>query len=245
MYKFPNDHTIQNCDEVALQHRKYYTNSLGTNQFIFTMNVIKALALPCSSNASQVISVVPPSGETAAGDRPVPQWVPPKKKPFNPAGGVVIDEVLQCPLANVAIAPSKIRVCPFHAHKQRGEFFHVRGGIPLDEVPGKKRCDDETVANEDTARLLKNIGGGDRIREICTRFYARAFIDAQLAEFFFNFDGATNHAQRLADWIIEHMGGEGACISSLPICFYWSRKLLQFLKMWFDRIDCTRCLASH
>ena len=143
------------------------------------------------------------------------------------------DEVLQCPLADVTIAPSKIRVCPYHAHKQRGEFFHVHGTIPLDEVPGKKRCDDETTPNEDTARLLKNIGGGDRIREICTRFYARAFVDSQLAQFFFNFDGATNHAQRLADWIIEHMGGEGmhAMLYIISLCKLAVLTLLTFLEI--------------
>lgn len=181
------------------------------------MNVIKALALPCSSSAEQVKCVMP-SEAPANGDRPVPVWVPPKKKAFNPKGGVMIGQELQCPLADVNVKPSKIKVCPFHAHKQRGEFFHVHGEIALDTVPGKKRCDDETVANEDTARLLKNIGGGDRIREICTRFYARAFIDYQLGPFFFNFDGATNHALRLADWIIEHMGGEGECMLLLHTC---------------------------
>ena len=45
---------------------------------------------------------------------------------------------------------------------------------------------------------------------MCTRFYARAFEDSLLAPFMTVYnDGAVNHAQRLADWIIEKMGGEG------------------------------------
>jgi truncated hemoglobin YjbI len=60
-----------------------------------------------------------------------------------------------------------------------------------------------------TASLLADIGGGDRIREFVTRFYARAFLDTHIKDFFFLDDGATAHAKRLADWIIQKMGGEG------------------------------------
>ena len=56
---------------------------------------------------------------------------------------------------------------------------------------------------------MKDIGGGDRIREFCTRFYAHAFNDNELDKFMFYNDGAENHGKRLADWIIEKMGGEG------------------------------------
>lgn len=59
------------------------------------------------------------------------------------------------------------------------------------------------------AALLADIGGGDRIRELCTRFYARAFEDQIIKQFFFEEDGAEAHGRRLANWIIQKMGGEG------------------------------------
>lgn len=40
-------------------------------------------------------------------------------------------------------------------------------------------------------------------------FYAHAFQDHTLAPFFFEDDGAEAHGKRLADWLIEMMGGEG------------------------------------
>ena len=63
--------------------------------------------------------------------------------------------------------------------------------------------------SEGQGQLLKDIGGGDRIREFCTRFYARVFEDKELDKFMFESDGAEMHGKRLADWIIEKMGGEG------------------------------------
>ena len=56
---------------------------------------------------------------------------------------------------------------------------------------------------------MADIGGGDKIREACTRFYAHVFEDFQLDKFMFMDDGAEMHGKRLADWIIEKMGGEG------------------------------------
>ena len=62
-----------------------------------------------------------------------------------------------------------------------------------------------TWLHQGTAILLADIGGLDRIREFCTRFYALAFLDSNLKQFFFLDDGAEAHAKRLADWIVEKM----------------------------------------
>lgn len=63
----------------------------------------------------------------------------------------------------------------------------------------------EHQATPQAAALLADIGGPDRIREFCTRFYSRAFLDVKINLFFFEGDGAVSHGQRLADWIIEKM----------------------------------------
>jgi truncated hemoglobin YjbI len=61
----------------------------------------------------------------------------------------------------------------------------------------------------ESASLLRAIGGGRRILELTTRFYAMAFEDQQLREFFFAGDGAAAHGDRLGHWLIQFMGGEG------------------------------------
>ncbi len=96
--------------------------------------------------------------------------------------------------------------CPFHQlkHRQDGP------AKPKDQRPvSLKVVEGAFRGNKDTWKLLKEVGGGDRIRQMCTRFYARAFEDETLDRFMFHGDGAANHGQRLADWIIEKMGGEG------------------------------------
>ena len=65
-------------------------------------------------------------------------------------------------------------------------------------------------ASGGSAAVLKDIGGADKIRILCTRFYALAFKDFTLSKFMFKDDGAAAHGQRLGDWIVEKMGGEGA-----------------------------------
>ena len=112
----------------------------------------------------------------------------------------------ECPFTNLKYAPekslSKIGQCPFHAHKLP-EQYNIDTSIPLN-VRGSTH-----YPSNATAQLLADIGGGDRIREFTTRFYARAFLDVHIRDFFFMDDGATAHAKRLADWIIQKMGGEG------------------------------------
>lgn len=115
--------------------------------------------------------------------------------------------VPECPYAdlqyNVQAQQTDVaQRCPYHAHVVPREYnvhnpvrLHVKGGTHY--------------TSEKTAALLRDIGGGDRIREFVTRFYARAFLDVHIKEFFFLDDGATAHARRLADWIIQKMGGEG------------------------------------
>jgi len=110
----------------------------------------------------------------------------------------------ECPFASLEVKSfQSVSECPFHRH-QTPETFHMSEmHIPLSVADGSHKV------SAKTACLLADIGGGDRIREFCTRFYARAFLDKTLAEFFFADDGATAHGKRLADWVIQKMGGEG------------------------------------
>eukprot|EP00095_Tigriopus_kingsejongensis_P012303 maker-scaffold692_size110616-snap-gene-0.21 protein:Tk12303 transcript:maker-scaffold692_size110616-snap-gene-0.21-mRNA-1 annotation:"hypothetical protein TRIADDRAFT_22637" len=68
---------------------------------------------------------------------------------------------------------------------------------------------DSFQTSKHSSNLLNEIGGGDKIRQMTTRFYARAFQDQTLRLFMFETDDAANHGQRLGDWIIQKMGGEG------------------------------------
>ncbi|ETW02434.1 hypothetical protein H310_05947 [Aphanomyces invadans] len=113
-----------------------------------------------------------------------------------------------CPFANVDLAlgiddpTDYVVACPFHSH--------AAAPIASITTPVDLVVRNSTFITTDTsASLLRDIGGGDKIRECCTRFYAHAFLDSQLKPFFFEDDGATAHGHRLANWIIEKMGGEG------------------------------------
>ncbi|KAH9070448.1 hypothetical protein Ae201684P_002806 [Aphanomyces euteiches] len=110
----------------------------------------------------------------------------------------------ECPFANVGASIRDLdgSKCPFHAHTPSPP---PKVTSSIDLIVQRTTF----LGSTDTAALLRAIGGGDKIRECCTRFYARAFLDKQLQPFFFEEDGATRHGQRLADWIIEKMGGEG------------------------------------
>ncbi|KAF0716632.1 hypothetical protein As57867_002728, partial [Aphanomyces stellatus] len=111
----------------------------------------------------------------------------------------------ECPFANpdTAISDNPTSHCPFHAHKALPTPASIQGPVDLVVDHGT------FTTTAKSANLLHDIGGGDKIREVCTRFYARAFLDDQLKPFFFEEDGATAHGQRLADWIVQKMGGEG------------------------------------
>ncbi len=61
----------------------------------------------------------------------------------------------------------------------------------------------------ESALLLRAVGGGQRVLEMTTRFYAWALADQHLKEFFFESDGAAAHGDRLGHWIVQFMGGEG------------------------------------
>jgi truncated hemoglobin YjbI len=61
--------------------------------------------------------------------------------------------------------------------------------------------------SEDTAALLAQIGGSSKLREMIELFYTRMFADPHLEKFVR--DTSDPHAERLADWITEKMGGEG------------------------------------
>jgi hypothetical protein len=106
----------------------------------------------------------------------------------------------RCPFANLKqpIQPGAKVGCPFHSHSAP-KAFHLKQPVALN-VAGRTH-----YTSEATARLLADIGGGDRIREFCTRFYANFFADPVLVQFIFERDGAEAHGQRLADWIIQKM----------------------------------------
>lgn len=56
-----------------------------------------------------------------------------------------------------------------------------------------------------TAALLEEVGGVAKIREAIELFYSRMFADPHLDQFVRDHDDP--HAERLADWIAEKMGG--------------------------------------
>lgn len=85
-------------------------------------------------------------------------------------------------------APAPLQVCPFRV-------------IPL-------RVEDGTYKkSEDTAQILREIGGGRALLRMTTVFYERVFADAHIAKFIMN--RGDPHASRLSNWLIEKMGGEG------------------------------------
>lgn len=109
----------------------------------------------------------------------------------------------RCPFSvgSQLIPPGPAR-CPFHAHRVPADFQMKTANVPL-ALRGRTH-----QTSDGTARLLADIGGGDRIRELCTRFYALLFEDPVLSQFIFETDGAVAHGQRLADWIIEKMDAD-------------------------------------
>mmetsp|Transcript_8940 Transcript_8940/g.13362 ORF Transcript_8940/g.13362 Transcript_8940/m.13362 type:complete len:263 (-) Transcript_8940:266-1054(-) len=102
-----------------------------------------------------------------------------KKKVVNPHTGKKVTD-------------AKAAKCPVFAMKAKR--------VPLSTLRGSH------VASQGTKDLVADIGGGDRIRSMCTRFYEKAFEDSVLSRFMFEDDGAKAHGKRLGDWIIEKMG---------------------------------------
>mmetsp|Transcript_13202 Transcript_13202/g.21175 ORF Transcript_13202/g.21175 Transcript_13202/m.21175 type:complete len:151 (+) Transcript_13202:73-525(+) len=92
--------------------------------------------------------------------------------------------------------------CPFLASEgKKWPKPKIRKRVPLSTMRGTH------VISKGTKDLLKDIGGGGRIRSMCTRFYAKAFKDSVLSKFMFETDDAKAHGKRLGDWIVEKMGG--------------------------------------
>ena len=79
-------------------------------------------------------------------------------------------------------------------------------------------------ASEGTAHLLREIGGGAAVRRMTNLFYLKCFQDPHLDQFIRSHDDP--HFRRLADWIVEKMGGEGDA---------WTR----------ERADRARCPVAH
>ncbi|KAJ1444041.1 hypothetical protein B484DRAFT_389117 [Ochromonadaceae sp. CCMP2298] len=113
---------------------------------------------------------------------------------------------MECPFADISRLPQRVEAsgCPFHAHVVPAEM-KVVDAVHLN-VTG---WHGEHKTSEQQAAVLADIGGGDRIREFLTRFYAHAFVDNHIKDFFYQDDGTAAHAKRLGDWIIQKMGGEG------------------------------------
>lgn len=121
------------------------------------------------------------------------------------------NEKATCPFANLRLEQKDLtnqtKTCPFH---------RLRHSLPLEESGEYEmkqpvslfRKGGSQVATEETRRLLADIGGSDRVRSLCTRFYAHCFADPELDLFMFESDGAAAHGQRLGDWIAEKMGDE-------------------------------------
>lgn len=100
--------------------------------------------------------------------------------------------------------------CPFSP----GGAENTAGGWPSSQMPADEHVQlfarfGDFAASQGSVRLLADIGGGDRIRELFTLFYAKAFQDRHLDAFMFESDGAEEHGRRFGDWIVEKMGGEG------------------------------------
>lgn len=117
-----------------------------------------------------------------------------------------------CPIASLKKIPDFTveSQCPFH------KTVHNNGGESQnDQDDNQKKGSSLFFKNvhnnaiSTTEALLSDIGGGDRIRQMTTRFYAHAFKDQTISKFMFETDCAAAHGQRLGDWIIEFMGGDG------------------------------------
>jgi truncated hemoglobin YjbI len=111
-----------------------------------------------------------------------------------------------CPFSDVSSDPfSSAARCPFHKTLHR----RTEPASPERKPVAVAVRDGTYHKSGGSAQLLRDIGGGDRVRQMTTRFYARAFQDFTLSSFMFKDDGAAPHGQRLGDWIVEKMGGEG------------------------------------
>ena len=110
---------------------------------------------------------------------------------------------MSCPFASANYDASSTSpvACPFHNHREGNPEYAMSPDLDVHlKVRGGTH-----QATAQSAELLHDIGGPDRIRIMCTRFYAHAFNDVNTMQFFFLEDGAEMHGQRLGDWIIEKM----------------------------------------
>ena len=113
-----------------------------------------------------------------------------------------------CPFESTSVsreaAFSSDSICPFHRIQHSPpDIATVLTPVKVNIVAGTH------TKSRDSARLLADIGGGDKIREMTTRFYAYFIKDQHLKQFRFETDSAAAHGQRLGDWIVQKMGGEG------------------------------------
>jgi len=86
-------------------------------------------------------------------------------------------------------------------------FGKRAAGSPSSDDPVLSMGGGSFQGNDYTASLLAEIGGGAAIRRMCERFYDKAFADPHLDQFIRSH--ADPHSERLGNWIVEKMGGEG------------------------------------
>eukprot|EP00457_Paulinella_chromatophora_P008324 gb/GEZN01008355.1/.p1 GENE.gb/GEZN01008355.1/~~gb/GEZN01008355.1/.p1 ORF type:complete len:390 (+),score=45.31 gb/GEZN01008355.1/:118-1287(+) len=101
-----------------------------------------------------------------------------------------------------ALGTATVARCPFLTQRLKGTM-HFSAPVAVAMQHGSH------IQSTAQAALLRDIGGGDTIRVLCTRFYEHAFRDKVLDSFMWAKDGAEAHGKRLADWIVQKMGGEG------------------------------------
>ena len=98
-----------------------------------------------------------------------------------------------------------------HALRLGGK--EVRVEVPISVVPDKNWfvplyvSDGTYQTSKETAQLLKEIGGSSAVRRMTNIFYQKCFEDPHVDQFIISH--ADPHFSRLADWIVEKMGGEG------------------------------------
>lgn len=118
----------------------------------------------------------------------------------------------KCPIANPGLwfesMYSNQPECPFHKclhqPRQPSDAPDEVALVLKDTTPFKTH-----QISQGTEELLQSIGGGDKLRQLCTRFYVLFMLDKVLSTFITNFDGPAAHGSRLGDWMVQKMGGEG------------------------------------
>ena len=87
----------------------------------------------------------------------------------------------------------------------RDQLLHASGYTCLTRIPLNVERG-TFVGTEATAELLRDVGGGEKIREMTSVFYQKAFENKWLDQFIHSHHDP--HGDRLGNWIVEKMGGD-------------------------------------